>query len=174
MLPFKYLGVLASMLVTGAYARDDSIGCYIAADLTPGFVVKLYDYPNEDKTDFTDPAFYGGQYSRTDALGQTTVIDPSFSILPKGETDTIYGIETHVGHFSADLMAYFAPLTSGAYTFSLNSIDDGAMVWLGDNAFDCCDPDNNDNPDNSAGFLLSNEDCLHQPYYSCYIGLYYY
>ncbi|GME72779.1 unnamed protein product [Ambrosiozyma monospora] len=162
MLPFRTLCLVATMLASRAYARDDSIGCYISGNLSPGFNAKLYDYKFDDKDNFSDPAYYGGKYSSSSLLGSADgIIDPAFDIKgpPTSYSSDVYGVKIHASNFAAELTGYFTPSESGMYTFSLDSIDDGAMVWLGDSAFDCCDP-SEPIPDNSASNIMF----VHKPY----------
>ncbi|GMG59924.1 unnamed protein product [Ambrosiozyma monospora] len=152
----RTLCFIASLLVSGSQARDSSIGCYISSDLSPGFDVKLYDYTFNDTIHYTDPGFYGGGYSSNKLLGTTDgIIDPDFYITgPRTPySGEVYGIPIHASNFAAELTGYFTPTKNGMYTFSLDSIDDGAMVWLGDSAFDCCNPDDQ-TPDNSGASIM--------------------
>ncbi|GME71604.1 unnamed protein product [Ambrosiozyma monospora] len=112
--------------------------------LSPGFKAVFYKYEMDDSEDFSQSTFYSVKYRRAGATGTASgIVEPTLSISPEEgvvQDGTIWGVDLTVSNYTLELSGFFKPQISGIYTFHLNKIDDGAMVWLGQGAFLCCLP----------------------------------
>ncbi|MDN5583850.1 MAG: PA14 domain-containing protein, partial [Lactobacillus sp.] len=65
------------------------------------------------------------------------------------------GIVFNSNHFLFEYTSYFTPTQSGLYKFQLINVDDGAAIFLGNGAFNCCAPSASGNLPNSVNSLLT-------------------
>ncbi|OWB70061.1 hypothetical protein B5S33_g3163 [[Candida] boidinii] len=119
-------------------------GCLVPTGFfTPGFNVKLFDYPIHAEY-YSTPTYYYSQYRTLPQTASATAIQgaPSFDHPDWLTTETsLWNMVFNPNVFLAEFTTYlFAPAT-GFYQFYFDTVDDGCMAFLGNGAFDCCDSD---------------------------------
>lgn len=133
----------------GATKVASGTGCTIAPQATnalnEGFRVKLYDYPLWDWIDFDCDKWVANSYTTGDIYSTIYGVNaPNFSFefdLGKKLSTTLFGVEIKYNHFLAEYTGYFLAPEDGMYTLEIDEMDDGAMVWFGEeSAFNCCGP----------------------------------
>ncbi|GME69741.1 unnamed protein product [Ambrosiozyma monospora] len=147
----KWFSVFTSILsfvgaTQAATTTNKGTGCNFKTgsnDLTPGFNAKFFSYEYNDSSDFSDADFYATRYSESGSMitSLSGITDPNFSTSYKPynvKTGAIYGADVTFTNIVLELSGYFVPTSSGIHTFTLNKIDDAAMVWFGNEGHDCC------------------------------------
>ncbi|OWB80812.1 hypothetical protein B5S32_g5118 [[Candida] boidinii] len=137
-----YLLILLSQLCSAASEVTPFFGCEVPTQsLTNGFDVRLFSYPLSG-SEFKTRSFYYSEYTSTGMIGSTQVYDTTPSISFTWTTQTTveeWGLSFINFPYLAEFTMYFVPDVTGYYQFIFNSIDDGAMVFMGNGAFACCD-----------------------------------
>ncbi|GMF00857.1 unnamed protein product [[Candida] boidinii] len=149
----KFLNILAflfSLILTAQAATapritsiNTNFGCYVPTQyLTNGFDVRLFSYPYLS-TFYSSTSFYYTQYTSKGLISTVTGISgvPSFDYTPHGDgrTTNLWGMQFTPENFTMEFTMYFKAPNSGFYDFYFDSIDDGAMAFMGNGAFACCD-----------------------------------
>ncbi|GME77432.1 unnamed protein product [Ambrosiozyma monospora] len=139
-------GVLSSAVSTVSSSASSGVpsACdFNLVKLSSGFKATFYDYELDSKSAVEVESFYESGYQTygvlTSVSGVTDVtIDSQES--SKGSIEgTVYGQTVSISNFVVELTGYFRASTSGTYTFTLSNIDDGAGLFIGSAAFDCCE-----------------------------------
>ncbi|GMM31808.1 hypothetical protein DAMA08_045530 [Martiniozyma asiatica (nom. inval.)] len=143
-----------STLLTGASADVTALasgtGCTFATQFTnsldTGFRVRLFHYPLWDWIHFNKEEWVANSYTTKNAYGTAySVTQPQLSYtynLFAPATTEIFGVPgVEFNHFVAEYMGYFKAKESGMYSFKINGLDDGAMIFFGtQTAFNACGP----------------------------------
>ncbi|GMG21635.1 unnamed protein product [Ambrosiozyma monospora] len=110
--------------------------------LSSGFRATFYDYELNSKDATTKEEFYESGYQSysviSTASGITDVTINDISKSKNSFSGTVYGQTISISNFVVELTGYFKATESGSYTFSLSGVDDGASLFIGSSAFDCC------------------------------------
>ncbi|MDC6273980.1 PA14 domain-containing protein, partial [Lacticaseibacillus paracasei] len=105
-----------------------------------GFHATFYDYGIGN---VFDKKYYANSYTTEHVIGTAhSVTNPNYSV--GWGQQVIYSKATidAGGGYVNQLTGYFRPKTSGLHVFKIKNVNDGAMVWFGNNdAFACCQPD---------------------------------
>ena len=129
-------------LCTVALEVSSYFGCAVPTQfLSNGFDVRLFSYPFSG-TLFRTESFYYSAYTSTGMLGSIQVYDttPYLRITSiTQETVEQWGLRFINYPFLAEFTMYFTTDLTGYHQFIFSNIDDGAMVFMGNGAFACCD-----------------------------------
>lgn len=141
--------LVSQTLAHGTTAIASGTGCNIAPQATgafdDGFRVRLYHYPFWNWLPFDCDEWVANSYT-TESLYSTVygVTEPNFSLgldLAVGLRSKLYDVEIKYNHFLAEYTGYFLAQEDGMHTIEIGDLDDGAMVWFGEEAaFNCCGP----------------------------------
>ncbi|TID29777.1 hypothetical protein CANINC_001641 [Pichia inconspicua] len=85
----------------------------------------------------SNSAFYQGLFSSESVLGTFLNTKNAEFSFPGGLT-TFSGIEVDSSHIVMEEAGFFKADATGIHRFDLTNIDDGAMVFIGGAAYDCC------------------------------------
>ncbi|TID17240.1 hypothetical protein CANINC_004040, partial [Pichia inconspicua] len=112
-------------------------GCTVGGNLQKGLTGTIYQMQSEQSLFTSDANFYkNGAYSANSKGSFVNTQGLNFNFGP--EISEIYGVELDNPSFVLEEAALFQAPETGLYKFTLSNIDDGAMVFFGDSAFDCC------------------------------------
>ncbi|OWB74054.1 hypothetical protein B5S31_g3828 [[Candida] boidinii] len=140
---FKLL-LLVPLLQLCAVALQVSsfYGCAVPTEsLENGFDVRIFSYPLSGQQ-FKTRNFYYSRYTSTGMIGSTQVYGTTpYMTLTWTTQRTVreWGLYFINYPFLAEFTMYFSTDITGYHQFIFNSIDDGAMVFMGNGAFGCCD-----------------------------------
>lgn len=117
-------------------------GCEVpTASLKNGFDVRIFTYPVHGR-DFATRSFYYSEYTSRGLVGSNQVLNTvpniSYNISTEATVEQ-WGISFTPFPLLAEFTMYLKVDITGFYQFIFNIIDDGAMVFLGNGAFACCD-----------------------------------
>lgn len=87
-----------------------NIGCNIKVATVNGFSANIYSYSYDDTTDYSQTAFYNGQYTSSLITTVSNVADPNFDYnagASTTETSALWGVDIPITNFVAELTGYF-------------------------------------------------------------------
>ncbi|TID30928.1 hypothetical protein CANINC_000481, partial [Pichia inconspicua] len=158
-----------SFAVIEQNVQQSVAGCSVAGNLQQGLTGTVYQVQTQESL-FTDQAsFYeNGAYSTSSIGSFLNTQGLNFNFGP--DISEIYGIELENPSFVLEETGLFQAPETGLYKFVLSDIDDGAMVFFGSSAFDCCSGDLNAA---ASGFLFASKkpNDNSNPSYSSWIHL---
>ncbi|TID30150.1 hypothetical protein CANINC_001257, partial [Pichia inconspicua] len=105
--------------------------------LTQGFTGTIYQFDPGENTYNPPNVFYEGQYMTQPKLDSFFNGDDA-GLNIAAEADEIFGYDFADSQLIIEELGYFKAPETGLYKFDLLNFDDGAMVLMGDNAFQCC------------------------------------
>lgn len=105
-----------------------NVGCSITGlESVNGFSANIYSYTFSDVSDYTNTAFYNGDYSTAGLVTTVSLVDePNFNNNQGYATETsgsLYGVEIPITNFALELTGYFY----GMYLIS--GIGFNSVVW---------------------------------------------
>ncbi|OWB56945.1 hypothetical protein B5S28_g2863 [[Candida] boidinii] len=156
---FTIITLIAS--VFSASTIHTNSGCVALAstslDSSNGFNIKFYSTENflpswsgyfESESIYRYYTTMKPYLTIDDVQGYPYLTYPAY---PKnGGVLTTWGVSFDVNNVLIEFTTYFKPDTSGLYQFEFGYVDNSIMVFIGENAFACCD--GTQNADGSSGF----------------------
>ncbi|KAG0670745.1 hypothetical protein C6P42_003809, partial [Pichia californica] len=142
------ISIISLGLITPAVAdfegklANSNVGCAISGvTMTNGFSANIYAYPFSDMSDYSNTAYFNGDYATSLLTTVANVADPNFvnnQGYASSTTSNLWGVDLPITNFAAQLTGYFY---DGIYNFQMLNVDESAMVWMGTGGFDCCKPE---------------------------------
>ncbi|TID28258.1 hypothetical protein CANINC_002599, partial [Pichia inconspicua] len=142
-----------SFAVIEQEVQQSVAGCSVAGNLQQGLTGTIYQVQSEQSIYTADASFYqNGAYSGSSKGSFLNTQGLNFNFGP--DISEIYGVQLDKPSFVLEETGLFQAPETGLYKFVLSNIDDGAMVFFGNNAFDCC---SGDLSGDASGFLLGSK-----------------
>ncbi|ONH70755.1 Flocculation protein FLO9 [Pichia kudriavzevii] len=133
--------IIALSMIANAEVLTSIVGCnFQEISSSQGFNAVAFQYDTPMTTAFSKSAFYESEYKAGDTVGTATDITEINFSLPGGE-QSLYGLNIRdTSNYALEYTGYFKAAKSGIYKFDMTKVDDGAMVFIGNSAYDCCQP----------------------------------
>lgn len=110
------------------------------ATYSTGFNARVFHYPAGDLIDFNNDNYVADSYALSNPITSTNqVTEPNFSYEFPVQGEDLYSmLNINMWNTLVELKGYFKAPETGLYQVSINEVNDGGFIWLGQGAFDGC------------------------------------
>lgn len=126
------------------------------ATYSTGFNARVFSYRAGDLIDFNNNNYVANSYALGYPLTSTNqVTEPNFTYDFPDKGEELYSmLNINMWNTLIELKGYFKPPQSGLYQVSINEVNDGGFIWLGQGAFDGCSQEMTDGSYNDVLIAL--------------------
>ncbi|GME90199.1 unnamed protein product [[Candida] boidinii] len=111
------------------------------SDLQQGFDVNIYNF-DASATTFLPPSFYTSNYRELSKAASTTGVTSKLSLTASHTSImTTWGMSFSNSGLMVEIVTYLRATQDGLYYFVSGAYDEGLMIFMGIDAFDCCGSD---------------------------------